>query len=513
MRWLVSSARAAWPVPSFVGGILASASAAVILTQQFPINLLVVPAIAGGIALLLIPALAPILLVVSVPIQDVAALSIGGSALTATKLTLATLIAVTAIHLLIRKDEIRWSIIVVPFLGYLIAQGLSLIVAVDIKSGIAEIFRWTVALLAFLTVLYAVRTARAILALAALIGLTSLGEATYGAIQAFLGLGPKSFEASNNLSRAFGTFGTPNTFAGYLEMTGPWLAALAIWGLLQSVKLFRRYRASRVVGMNDSRADRRALILSLIVSLWSGGAAFAALAGIGLSLSRGAWLGISAAIVAMIMVSGKRGFFVGFVGMLVFGFFLAAGGMGYTPPAIHDRYDQLVSQLHFFDSRDVPVTPENFAAVERMAHWQTGIAMFESDPVLGIGVGNFNDRYRDFYVNPRFSASRGHAHNYYIHAAAETGLVGLTTYLVLLVTVAFTCIRASRSAPSSLGRALGIGAVGVTAAVMVHNVVEDLHVLNLGIQLSAIWALAVIGLRFLPAGDPELLSGEAGVNG
>lgn len=513
MRWPASSVRAAWPLPPVFGALLAAGSAAVILTQQFPLNLLIIPAIAAGIGLLLVPALAPILLVVSVPIQDSGALSIGGTSLTATKLALAALIAVTAIQLLTRKDEIRWSVIVVPFLGYLLAQCLSLTQAVDLRAGVAEIFRWTVALLAFLAVLHAVRSARAILALAALIGLATLGEAAYGAMQSLLGLGPKSFAASKDLSRAFGTFGTPNTFGGYLEMTGPWLAALAVWGLLQSVKLGRRYRISRLQGLNASRGDRRALILALIFSVWSGGAAIAAFAGIGLSLSRGAWLGISAAIVAMIMVTGKRGFLASVLGALLIGLFLAAGGINYTPPAIQDRYDQLVNQLHFFDSRDVPVTPENFAAVERMAHWQTGIAMFESEPVLGIGVGNFNDRYRDFYVHPRFSASRGHAHNYYIHAAAETGLVGLAAYLMLILTAAFTCIRVARSAPSSLGRALGIGAVGVTAAVMVHNVVEDLHVLNLGIQLSAIWALAVVALRYLPTGDMEPFSREAGASG
>lgn len=513
MRWPASSARAAWSYPTTIGGILAAGSAAIILSQPFPLNLLAIPAIAAGIALLLVPALAPILLVVSVPIQEAGALSVGGMALTATKLALAALIAITAIHLLARKEEIRWSAIAVPFIGYLLAMGLSLTQAVDLRSGGAEIFRWVVALLAFLTVLYAVRSTRAILALATLIALTTMGEVAYGAVQSILGLGPKSFEATNDLSRAFGTFGTPNTFAGYLEMTGPWLAALAVWGLIQSVKIFRRYRVSRVHGMDAGHADRQSLTLALIISAWAGIAAVAALAGIGLSLSRGAWLGISAAIVAMVMVSGRRGFFAGLLGAVVVGLFLTAGGMNYAPPAIHDRYEQLVSQLHFFDSRDVPVTPANYAAVERMAHWQTGIAMFESDPVLGIGIGNFNDRFRDFYVNPRFSVSRGHAHNYYINAAAETGLVGLATYLALILTAAFTCIRAARSAPTSLGRALGIGAVGVTTALMVHNVVEDLHVLNLGIQLSAIWALAVIGLRYLPAGDAEPFNGEAGATG
>src|SRR5690606_2053308 len=138
VRWPANSARAAWSLPSAIGGLLAAGSAAVILTQPFPINLLVIPAIAAGIALLMIPALAPILLVVSVPIQDAGALHVGGTALTATKVALAALIAITAIHLLTRKDDIRWSVITIPFLGYLLAQSLSLTQAVKLQAGVAE---------------------------------------------------------------------------------------------------------------------------------------------------------------------------------------------------------------------------------------------------------------------------------------------------------------------------------------------------------------------------------------
>src|SRR5690606_31125962 len=87
------------------------------------------------------------------------------------------------------------------------------------------------------------------------------------------------------------------------------------------------------------------------------------------------------------------------------------------------------------------------------------------------------------------------------HAAAETGVVGLAAYLALLATALAVSLTAARRAPDALGRALGLGAVGTTVAVMVHNVVENLHVLNLGVQLSAVWALAVIGLRYLPATD------------
>ncbi len=133
-----------------------------------------------------------------------------------------------------------------------------------------------------------------------------------------------------------------------------------------------------------------------------------------------------------------------------------------------------------------------------MAHWQTGIAMFNAHPFTGVGIGNFNARFTEFAVNPRFTVSEGHAHNYYINAAAETGIVGLAAYVWLIVTGLGVSLRAVRRSSSDFGRAIGVGAVGVTVALMVHNVVENLHVLNLGVQLSIVWALAIIVTRFFP---------------
>ncbi|MBX6342426.1 MAG: O-antigen ligase family protein, partial [Thermomicrobiaceae bacterium] len=144
---------------------------------------------------------------------------------------------------------------------------------------------------------------------------------------------------------------------------------------------------------------------------------------------------------------------------------------------------------------EVVITPDNFAAVERMAHWQAGIAMFRAYPLTGVGIGNYNVRYPEFYVHPGFTVSRGHAHNYYIQAAAETGIIGLAAYVILILSALATSLRAALRSPTEIGKALGIGAVGVTAAVMVHNVVEDLHVLNLGVQLAAVWALAALATR------------------
>ncbi|NTW97959.1 MAG: polymerase, partial [Oscillochloris sp.] len=87
--------------------------------------------------------------------------------------------------------------------------------------------------------------------------------------------------------------------------------------------------------------------------------------------------------------------------------------------------------------------------------------------------------------------SRGHAHNYYLHIAAEAGVLGAAAYLLLLGAVGLQAVRAIRRPRSMLWAAVAVGCAGVTAALAAHNLFENLHVLNMGLQLGTIWALLV----------------------
>ena len=490
------------PLAPFAGIALALVAAALIVRQPFPVNLGIVPAAGVAVAYLLVPVVSPLLLIASVPMQTVGAFSLGGTGLTATKVALAGSVAVLLIHLVTRRDSLRGSIVLVPYVGYLLTMLLSLKVAQDLGAGFTEIYRWVVTLFAFVLVLYAVRSRRAMLWIVVVMGVGVLGQVAYGAIQSLLALGPASFAVTASVFRAYGTFGKPNTYAGYLEMTGPLLLSMAVWAGRRAAASLGTYRASRQQGLLPSARDRRSLALWVALATLLGVSGLASLLGIVLSFSRGAWLGVAGGILAMLLVSARRLPVLRVAVVAVVAVAIAAGGIHYAPTAIQDRYDQLVSQIRLFDSREVMVTPATFAAVERMAHWQTGLAMFASNPLLGVGVGNFNIRFTEFHIHSGFPVSAGHAHNYYIQALAETGILGLIAYLTLMGTALAMCVRAARTGTDRFVRAVGVGAVGVTVAVMLHNVVEDLHVLNLGIQLAAVWALAVVGLRLSSESEP-----------
>lgn len=481
--------RAVTRLPSLAGLLASLVLALAILSLPFPLNLLLVPGAILGILVLRFPASAPILLVASVPIQDAGAVSLGVQTLTATKAAVAATAIVLPLALLAQRRALRVPPPALALVLYMMAQVLSLRSARELLPGLAEIYRWGVALLAFLAVLHLVRGRAAVLWLSLVVATGAIGEAVLGMAQSFLRLGPESF-AVGNLLRAYGTFGKPNPYAGYLEMTGLWLLPMAIWAFRECLASLAGWRQARLAGFTASRQARRAVLRQLGLCTWLALGSAASLLGIGLSFSRGAWLGITAGLAVLLLAASRRvqilALSLALVGIPV----LLAGGGTLLPTPLRERAVQLTSQLRLFDVRDVQLTDESFAAIERMTHWQAGLEMAKASPLTGVGVGNYNVRFPEFSPHPLFRISQGHAHNYYIHAAAETGLLGLATYLLVLSAGVATAIRASKRGPTPLDRALGLGALAATTAVMVHNVVENLHVLNLSVQLAALWALA-----------------------
>lgn len=335
-------------------------------------------------------------------------------------------------------------------------------------AGFRETARWGVAFLMYMIAVDCVEEPWQIAGLIVCLLAGPLAESLLGLWQFVSGEGPPSFRiaADSPYLRAYGTFGQPNSFAGYLNMG--WPLALAL-GAAGAAALLRR------------GAGRWAL-----AALPLAGAMLAAL---GASFSRGAWLGAALGLLALLATLGRRASLAvgaaALVGVVVIG--LAIGGA--LPPALAVRLQSITRSLTLFDASAAQVTPENYAVVERMAHIQAGWRMFVAHPLTGVGPGNFSLAYPKMKVGDWF-VSRGHAHNFYLHIAAESGVFGLLAYVWLIVGSARTAIQALRRADGLWRRAAAAGCCGIIAAVAGHNLFENLHVLNMGIQLAGIWALA-----------------------
>jgi len=499
---------------SWLLGVLAVAVPLAVLPLREAIALVLG---AAGLTLALIhPAWTLGAAILSVPVQELVSLP-GGLSVTQACLLLALLSL--ALHALGHPERPLSGGRLFWFLAIFVwALGLSAAFTPYSRAeGLRETLRWSTVLLIYLLTLRALSpTPRLpgspaprlphwplLLVLGCLL-LAPAADALIGVRQYLSGDGPASFAVAPGRVRAYGTIGQPNSFAGYLNQAWPLAVGLTIFAL-----------AGLLGG-----APRRPAVAVLVAA----GAAMAMLlAGLLVSFSRGGWVGAVGGAIGLALASiplldrrlRRAAWLALAAGAAGAALLLTLGGGGLLPAPLAQRLASITSNLRLFDVRSVEVTAENFAVVERMAHLQAAWNMFQSRPLLGVGPGNYSIAFerppgpgeRPMSSRPWYG-SRGHAHNYYLHIAAEAGLLGAGSYLALLGAVAAQAARAVRRARGWLWRGVAAGGAGVVAAVATHNLFENLHVLNMGLQLGTVWALLVLAERSgqgAPNGTPGSL--------
>ncbi len=280
--------------------------------------------------------------------------------------------------------------------------------------------------------------------------------------------------------RAFGTFGQPNPFSAFMGLVLPLALGMA-WGYLaRAWQEMRRYR--------NAPSHYQSWVISLLLSgLWGGGALLI-LAGLLASWGRGGWLGFGAAALVMVLFA-PRNRWIG-VGLLAG---IAVGSVlllliGAVPSTIHQRFASAYTEFTGFgDVRGVPVNDENYATVERLAHWQAALAMANANPLLGVGLGNYEAAYPD-YALPRWPQALGHAHNDYLNMLAETGLVGFIAYVLVWGLIIYRTLRALRLSDVVMRGAI-LGLLGTWTHLAVHSLVDKLYVNNLFLHIGVMLGL------------------------
>ncbi len=402
--------------------------------------------------------------------------------------------------------------LVIAMLALVGTMALSMTVALHISSSLKELSKWLEFLVVALLGAQYLRTRRQIWTIIVLICLAGISQAIYGYIQAFFNIGPQAFIRYANL-RVYGTFDQPNPYAGYINI--PLSIALAL----------------TLLGQNWLTRTLAGLTTILL-----GAAEY-------LSQSRGGEIAIVVALVFILLVGMPR--MRNLTRILIIGLFglIEALLAGWIPQNIINpllRFLGLVKISFTYPSS------QDYSTAERLAHWIAGVHMFLDHPILGVGIGNYADAYPRYFITI-FVDPLGHAHNYYINIAAETGFIGLTVYVLFLLAVFIAgatslrhiskkCAEAKLQEPKSqpifeapLGRrnklslllrplsliqyyrrqkhveiaalltndtALAIGLLAALVAVSVHNLVDDLYVHSLT-NLIALLLIALIRLEWV----------------
>jgi putative inorganic carbon (HCO3(-)) transporter len=434
-----------------------------------------------GILILIKPQAALYLLCFAVPFGSLFSIDLGGISVGAADALVGVALAAWLARAIAVRQLIRWPRLTWPVLVFLGAGMLSLLNAQSLPLAAKELAKW-VEFLGIMLVVTNLTDERQRHVLVASLLLAGVAQAALGTYQFLTRSGPEFF-AFGRFLRAYGTFEQPNPFGGYMGLVAPLALALVLYWRSRELAAWLKWLA----------------LASLA----------AVTAGIAMSGSRGAWLGASAAIGLVAVLRGRQSQVILSIVVLLAALAGMFGGLDLVPDQIIERVTGFLPLIGGLstgsDIQSIEVTDANYANLERLAFWQAAADMWSDRLWLGVGIGNYQAVYADYSL-PKWRRALGHAHNYYLNIAAETGLIGLLSYLCFWAIVFWQLAQTARRDRSAMTKALALGALGVIVHASVHNVVDNLWVHHLFVHVALVLGLTQTQIGAEPALRPTLSS-------
>lgn len=201
------------------------------------------------------------------------------------------------------------------------------------------------------------------------------------------------------------------------------------------------------------------------------------LVGLILSYARAAWVSMMAAFGVWVVIKLRIRF------MPLFTTFLVVIALLFV------FQNQLLMYLERNDTESSANLGEHISSIsnissdasnlERINRWSCAIRMFEDKPIFGFGPGTYMFNYAPYQLSAyrtiisTNSADRGNAHSEYLGPLAESGVLGLVSFLILIITISYTAIHAySRTSDKRL-KTLLMGCLLGLITYFIHGVMNN----------------------------------------
>ncbi|RDI40156.1 O-antigen ligase family protein [Falsibacillus pallidus] len=387
---------------------------------------------------------------------------------------------------------IKWFAI--AFGAFLVISIISMVKAVSYGPAVMEIARYLSYVFMFFIVAKVQFTKEQYRNFALSFGAAALLVGLFGVFQYIFNFSLNKaglYALQEAKGRVDSTLINPNYYAGYLNIVIPSL-------FLFSVVYFKNKTAQ--------------LLMFVFYAIY--------VVNVILTYTRSAWMTMAAGFILVILIMPKtfvRNFFkphilLAFIVMLV-GVYFMPDVQSRTNSALY-AMEELVFKKHSGavsngehadgdnnDEPEVEQSPEdattNKALVSRVTLWKTGWVMFKDNPILGVGMGNYYVRYKDFvtkYPELDIGYDEYSVHNSYLKVAAETGIFGILAFLMIYV-VYYLRLAVLYFRQDTLGKVVAAGLFVGGATFMVQNLSNNLIFIP---QLNVIfWILAGLGVAFL----------------
>ena len=303
-----------------------------------------------------------------------------------------------------------------------------------------------------------------------LIGL-GLFEAAYGTVQYLTGW-QKIFAYTKvyYTEEATGTYINHNHFAGFLELTTPFVLGFVFYAF-QNWTGARKDGARPTPSRAPGAAGGQVLLYTFLMTLM--------VIAVILSRSRA---GIIVTIIAIVFVAllawlrlRRRAWMVGLLLFLV----IAAGyGLWIGLGPILTRFEQLGAT-------------HELAVEGRISFWKDSIPLIRDYPVAGVGLGNFGTAFRH-YQTSMVTLYVDHAHNDYLEFASETGVLGTALlFLPILYLLGKMTLFVAKD-PRRFRPTIVLGCVGSTLGIVLHSFID----FNLQVPANALTFAVILGIGY-----------------
>lgn len=300
--------------------------------------------------------------------------------------------------------------------------------------------------------------------------------------------------------------GTPGATFGGLAQIDPGAAQDPATAILEPDRL---ERLAGPIGETNRYAQIMLVLFPLAVSriraergrlqrLAALGAAMLILAGTFLTYSRGA--AVALALLLLVMLAWRL---VRPAQVVVFG-----AAMVLIVVVVAPQYTTRVESLTGVEALFGGPQEADGAIVGRATSNLAALYVFVDHPITGVGPGRYADDYSRQYANRlglRYFDTSRRAHNLYLEIAAETGLIGLGTFLTA---VGYTFVQLARERRWWLSRSRGHAEMAggfalallayMTAGLFLHLSYQRYLWLVVGLAAALIWILRAERARFEP---------------
>ncbi len=164
-----------------------------------------------------------------------------------------------------------------------------------------------------------------------------------------------------------------------------------------------------------------------------------------LSYSRAAWLSMLAGLIVLAVIKLRIRFKTIIIStVIVLGFIFTF--QTHIVMYLERNTDESSSNLteHFSSMTNISSDASN---LERINRWNSAIRMYKERPLFGYGPGTYMFQYakyqlkKDRTIISTNAGDGGNAHSEYLGPLSESGIGGLLTFLIIIITVVYTAIK------------------------------------------------------------------------